>query len=85
MMNFPDYRTKLIEIAERFAAKGAKDDVDFLHRFRTIYRHLITTVDGTANDLGMNPFGPMPMEFQSPRPDFAKLLQDTDTDIDSLR
>jgi hypothetical protein len=33
----------------------------------------------------MNPFGPMPMEFQAPRPDFAKLLQDTDSDIDSLR
>ena len=85
MMNFPDYRTKLIEIAERYAADGAKDEVDFLRRFRTIYRHLITTVDGTANDLGMNPFGPMPMEFQAPRPDFAKLLEESDADIDSLR
>lgn len=85
MMNFPDYRTKLIEIAERSAAKDAKDEVEFLHRFRTIYRHLITTVDGTANDLGMNPYGPMPMEFQTPKPDFAKLLQETDADIDALR
>lgn len=41
-------------------------------------------VDGTANDVGMNPFGPMPMESQPQRPDFAKVLPDTDTEIDSL-
>lgn len=55
---FADYRAKLIDIAERVASEGAKDNLDFLRRFRLVYRHLVVTVDGTAAELGFGPFGP---------------------------
>jgi hypothetical protein len=79
-----DYRAKLIEIAERLAAEGAKDNADFLRRFRVVYRHLVATVDGTANELGFGPFGPMPPEWPGPRPITGKLLEETNAEIDAL-
>ena len=80
-----DYRVKLIEIAERIASDGAADNLDFLRRFRTVYRHLVATVDGTATDLGFGPFGPMPMEMPGMRPNVGQLLSDTDEELDTLR
>ena len=85
MTPFADYRAKLIDIAERVASEGAKDNPDFLRRFRLVYRHLVVTVDGTAAELGFGPFGPMPMEMPGMRgPDVPKLLEDTDSRLDTL-
>lgn len=85
MMQFGDYRAKLVEIAERLASEKATDQADFLRRFRTIYRHLVATVDGSASELGLGPFGPMPMEFPGMRgPDVTKLLGETDQELESL-
>jgi hypothetical protein len=80
-----DYRAKLVEIAERVASEGgAKDNADFLRRFRITYRHLVVTVDGAATELGFGPFGPMPMEMPGMRPDVPRLLDSTDQEIDTL-
>jgi hypothetical protein len=85
MTPFGDYRAKLIEIAERIASEGAKDNLDFLRRFRVVYRHLVATVDGSASELGFGPFGPMPMEMPGMRgPDVPKLLADTDRELGTL-
>jgi hypothetical protein len=82
---FGDYRAKLIEIAERVASEGAKDNLDFLRRFRLVYRHLVATVDGTAAQLGFGPYGPMPMEMPGFRPpDAGKLLAETDEELGAL-
>jgi hypothetical protein len=82
---FGDYRGKLIDIAERIAAEGAKDNLDFLRRFRLVYRHLVATVDGTATELGFGPYGPMPMEMPGMRtPDIGKLLEETDKELGTL-
>jgi hypothetical protein len=86
MTPWGDYRAKLIEIAERIAEKDASDNSDFLRRFRIVYRHLVTTVDGTATALGMGPFGPMGMEMggMPMRPDVQKLLDESDQELNSL-
>ncbi len=85
MTPFGDYRAKLIEIAERIAADGARDNLDFLRRFRLVYRHLVATVDGTAAELGQGPFGPMAMEMPGMRgPDVSRLLEETDKGLESL-
>ena len=84
MMPFGDYRVKLIEIAERIASEGASDNLDFLRRFRIVYRHLVATVDGTANDMGLGPFGPMPMEMPGMRPNVGQLLAETDSELNTL-
>ena len=84
MNPWADYRAKLVDIAERLASEGATDNADFLRRFRTIYRHLVVTVDGTANELGFGPFGPMPMEMSSMRPDLPRLTESTDREIEGL-
>ena len=82
---FGDYRAKLVEIAERVAAEGAKDNLDFLRRFRLVYRHLIVTVDGTAAELGFGPYGPMPMEMPGMRgPDVGRMLEETDNQLGTL-
>jgi hypothetical protein len=84
MTPWGDYRAKLVEIAERIASEGAENHADFLRRFRTVYRHLVVSVDGVANELGFGPFGPMPMEMPGMRPDVPRLLGTTDEEIDSL-
>jgi hypothetical protein len=85
MMPFGDYRAKLVEIAERMASDKATDQADFLRRFRVVYRHLVATVDGSANELGLGPFGPMPMEYPGMRgPDVTKILGETDQELDTL-
>jgi hypothetical protein len=84
MTPWGEYRAKLIEIAERIANEGATDNKDFLRRFRVVYRHLVTTVDGSATDMGFGPFGPMPMEMPGSRPNISLLLEQTDVDLDQL-
>lgn len=84
MMPWGDYRAKLVEIAERLATEKAEDQADFLRRFRVVYRHLVATVDGSATELGMGPFGQMPMDFSGLRPDIPKLLTETDQEAESL-
>ena len=84
MNPFGDYRIKLVEVAERLALDGAKDNLDFLRRFRIIYRYLVATVDGAATESGYGPFGPMPMELPGMRPDIGRLLEDTARDLDDL-
>jgi hypothetical protein len=85
MTPWGDYRAKLIEIAEGIAKQGASDNADFLRRFRVVYRHLVTTVDGSATALGMGPFGPMEMGMGMPvRPDVEKLFADTDQELGTL-
>jgi hypothetical protein len=86
MMQWEDYRSKLVAIAERLASEHAKDEADFLRRFRIAYRHLVTTVDGTATALGMSPFGPMPGDYpgMGARPDIEKLLTSTDEELRGL-
>jgi hypothetical protein len=84
MTPWVDYRAKLIEIAERIASEGAADNRDFLRRFRVVYRHLVATVDGTASELGLGAFGPMPMDMSAMRPDVPKLLSETDDEVGSL-
>ncbi len=79
-----DYRAKLVEIAERVASEGAKDNADFLRRFRTVYRHLVVTVDGAASELGLGPFGPMPMEMGMRAPDINRLMTESDQELDAL-
>jgi hypothetical protein len=85
MTPWGDYRAKLIEIADRIARDGAQDNPDFLRRFRAAYRHLVATVDGTASELGLGPFGIPDMGPMTPmRPDVTKLLGETDSEIDKL-
>ena len=84
MNTWADYRAKLVEIADRLATEGATDNADYLRRFRTIYRHLVVTVDGAASELGFGPFGPMPMEMSAMRPDLSRLTESTDREIEGL-
>ena len=84
MTPFTDYRARLIDIAEKLAADGATDNLDFLRRFRVVYRHLLATVDGTATELGFGPFGPMPMEMTGMRPNVGQLLESTEKDLGEL-
>ncbi|HYI22484.1 MAG TPA: hypothetical protein VEX62_07590, partial [Candidatus Limnocylindrales bacterium] len=63
---------------------GATDNADFLRRFRTVYRHLVVTVDGAATELGQGPFGPMPMDMGMRGPDVARLMTESDQELDSL-
>ena len=79
-----DYRTKLVEIAERIAGEGATDNADFLRRFRTVYRHLVVTVDGSAAELGLGPFGPMGMDMGMRGPDVGRLMTESDQELDAL-
>ena len=79
-----DYRAKLVEIAERIAIEGASDNADFLRRFRTVYRHLVVTVDGSATELGYGPFGPMGMDMGMRGPDVSRLMTESDQELDSL-
>lgn len=79
-----DYRTKLVEIAERIALEGAKDNADFLRRFRTVYRHLVVTVDGSASELGLGPYGPMPMDMGMRGPDINRLSTESDQELETL-
>ena len=80
-----DYRVKLIELAWEMASGTAADDADRLRRFRTIYRHLAATVDGTMAELGIGPFGPMMSGMPGmPTPDTFGLLDRTDRDLGGL-
>lgn len=84
MNPWTDYRTKLVEIAERIAAEDAKTNADFLRRFRTVYRHLVVTVDGATTELGFGPFGPMPMDMGMRAPDVGRLMTQSDQELDAL-
>ena len=84
MNPWTDYRAKLVEIAERIAQDGAKDNTDFLRRFRTVYRHLVVTVDGAAAEMGQGPFGPMGMDMGMRGPDINRLMTESDQELDAL-
>jgi hypothetical protein len=70
------YQTKLIEIADELARVGMGtpiglgDEQRYLRRFRTIYRHLATTVETSLGGsspnpmMGMEPFIRTPDQVQ---------------------
>ena len=83
-----DYHSRLIQIAFDLATGGTGrvepgEQVAFLRRFRTIYRHLAVTVEtsggGTEPNpmMGMDPFMRTPAQVQ-------ELLDRSDASLDAL-
>jgi hypothetical protein len=71
------YHVKLIEIADELARLGMAslspdDEQRYLHRFRTIYRHLAATIETSPGGvtpnpmMGMDPFMRTPEQVQDP-------------------
>lgn len=84
-MNPYDYHVKIIELAYGMAVAEAGTDAETLRRFRTIYRHMAATVDGSLGELGFGPFGPMSgmPGIQQP-PDTSKVFEATDKELEGL-
>ena len=78
------YHSKLIELAYNMATFNSPSDAETLRRFRLIYRHMATTVDGVLMELGQGPYGPIGPMGGMPMPDTGKLLDETDRGLESL-
>jgi hypothetical protein len=82
---FAPYQTELVKIADRLAGRPeAQDDSAYLRRFRTIYRHLATSVVGVSIESGMLGAMGMGMPQGFPQPSASELLQKTDDELDHL-
>jgi hypothetical protein len=82
------YQTKLIEIADELSRVGMGtpiglgDEQRYLRRFRTIYRHLATTVETSLGGSTPNPMMGMGMEPFMRTPDQVQdLLDRTDANL----
>ena len=75
------YQMELVRIADRLAQAGEPDDVRYLRRFRTIYRHLAASVIGVSIEAG----SAMPTGMPGiPSPHATEILEKTEKELDNL-
>jgi hypothetical protein len=75
-------QTKMLELAYEMASRGSTGEAETLRRFRIVYRHLATSVHSVMVELGQGAYGPVGPGF--PMPDPAKLLTETEKELEGL-
>lgn len=75
----------MVKIADRLATRADDDDdVAYLRRFRTIYRHLAASVIGVSIESGMMAAMGMGMGPGFAPPSSAEVLRATDEELTQL-